>query len=110
MAWHELTQLSELDGWFERSYKQPVLFFKHSTRCSISAAALGRMQRGSHQIPEEFEVVYLDLIAHRDISNALAERTGVVHESPQLLLVQEGKCVFDASHFDVRPEAIPVLH
>ncbi len=105
MPWSTLDSLSQLDEWFDRSFQQPVLFFKHSTRCSISAAALSRMERGRDQLPEEVAVVYLDLLAHRDISNALADKTGIPHESPQLLLVKDGKCLWDASHFDVRPSA-----
>lgn len=106
MNWHILENLSQLDEWFDRSQAQPVLFFKHSTRCSISAAAYGRMERGLNQLPANMAVVYLDLLAHRDVSDALAEKTGITHESPQLLLVVNRQCIFDASHFDVRPEAV----
>jgi bacillithiol system protein YtxJ len=106
MNWHTLENLSQLDEWLDRSQSQPVLFFKHSTRCSISAAAYGRMERGQNQLPAGVALVYLDLLAHRDVSNALAEKTGIAHESPQLLLVVNRQCVFDASHFDVRPEAV----
>jgi len=107
MPWPELTHLSQLDEWVERSFHQPVLFYKHSTRCNISDAAYGRLQRGRNDIPENYPLVYLDLLAHRDISAALADRTGVAHESPQLILIKNGVAVWHASHFDVRPSNIP---
>ncbi len=108
MPWPELTHLSQLDEWLDRSFHQPILFFKHSTRCNISAAAYGRMERGMADLPANYQLVYLDLLAHRDISNALAERLGVDHESPQLLLVKNGQCVWHDSHLGVRPSAVPL--
>jgi len=107
MPWPELTHLSQVDEWLERSFHQPILFFKHSTSCSISAAAYGRLERGIADLPENFQLVYLDLLAHRDISQALAERCGVRHESPQLILVKNGKASWHASHFDVRLSNVP---
>lgn len=107
MLWPELTDLSQLDEWLARSFHQPILFFKHSTTCSISAAAYGRMERGQAELPADYQLVYLDLLAHRDLSRALAERLSVTHESPQLLLVKAGKCVWHASHMEVRPAMIP---
>jgi bacillithiol system protein YtxJ len=109
VPWSELTHLSQLDEWLDRSFHQPILFFKHSTRCSISAAAYGRMERDMNTLPDNYQLVYLDLLAHRDISNAIAARLGVEHESPQILLVQAGKCVWHGSHMEVRPSAVPVL-
>ncbi len=107
MPWPELTHLSQLDEWIARSFHQPILFFKHSTSCSISAAAYGRLERGAADLPAEYQLVYLDLIAYRSLSQALAERTGVAHESPQLLLVKNGQCIWHASHMEVRPSLVP---
>lgn len=109
MPWSALTHLSQLDEWLNRSFHQPILFFKHSTRCNISAAAYGRMERGMADLPDAYQLVYLDLLAHREISNALADRLGVEHESPQLLLVKDGVCIWHGSHMEVRPSAIPEL-
>jgi bacillithiol system protein YtxJ len=93
----------------QESRARPILFFKHSTRCSISAAALGRLERGADRLPAGLQLVYLDLIRYRDLSNALANALGVAHESPQVLLVHHGRCVYNASHFDIRPEDVPVV-
>lgn len=105
--WNNLTsaeQLSEID---EISKNTPVLIFKHSTRCSISSASLHRLER--HWDESKGDVIrpyFLDLIAHRDISNAVAERYGVMHQSPQVLLIQEGKCIYNNSHFGISFEEI----
>lgn len=98
--WIELTDLGQLNEIMELSHQQPVAIFKHSTRCSISRMAL-------KQFENEFDLegtvtpYFLDLINHRDISNEIAVRFDVYHQSPQLLLIKEGKSVYDASHSDI---------
>ena len=109
MDWLRLESSDQLSSLLEESHARPILFLKHSTRCSISAAALGRLERGADRLPAGLQLVYLDLIRHRDLSNALASTLGVAHESPQLLLVHHGRCVYHASHFDVRPEQVPAV-
>jgi len=73
----------------------PIVVFKHSTRCSISSMVKNRLERSWEQ---DTPVYLLDLIALRSISNLIAEDLRVQHESPQLLVVKDGKCVYDASH------------
>ena len=79
-----------------------MVVFKHSTRCSISAMALNRMERDydAEKLPN-IPVYYLDLIAHRDVSNAIAETFGVMHQSPQVLLIKDGQSVYDESHMGI---------
>ena len=55
---------------------------------------------------EEVEIYYLDLIANRNISNTIAERFGVRHESPQVILLKNGEAVYNASHFDIRADQL----
>lgn len=74
-----------------------VAVFKHSTRCSISSMVLNRLERDWENTPE-IPTYFLDLIAFRAISNRIAEESGVVHESPQLLLFKAGECFAHASH------------
>jgi bacillithiol system protein YtxJ len=98
--WIPLTDLGQLNEIMELSHQQPVAIFKHSTRCSISRMAL-------KQFENEFDLegvvapYFLDLISYRDVSNEIANRFQVVHQSPQLLLIKEGKSVYDASHSDI---------
>lgn len=103
--WIELEQAYQLDQIIEDSKGQPVIIFKHSTRCSISQTALNRLERSWETKPEAgVKMVYLDLLQHRDISNLIAEKFEVVHESPQLLLVQNGQCTFSRTHLSIRLE------
>lgn len=78
---------------------KPQVIFKHSTRCSISAVAFQRLQKA--QQPEGIDFYYLDLLAHRPISNRISEVFRVHHESPQVLVIKEGKCIYDESHLGI---------
>ncbi|MEO6302393.1 MAG: bacillithiol system redox-active protein YtxJ [Bacteroidia bacterium] len=102
MKWNQLTDIKQLDIIDQESTVQKVLIFKHSTRCSISDASLGRTERKWQDgFSEKIKPYYLDLIAHRDISNAIAERYHVVHESPQALIISNGKCIFSQTHMSI---------
>lgn len=102
MNWIRLNDLTQLDAIDATSQKTPVLIFKHSTRCNISAAALSRLERAwTTSDDAERTTYYLDLLAHRDISNAIAERYDVEHESPQTLVIRNGKCVHVEAHFGI---------
>lgn len=99
LPWIHLKSIEELDKAIERSHEKAVVLFKHSTRCSISSMALHRLER-AWDFPEGEgpEMYFLDLIAFRPVSNAIAEKLKVHHESPQLILVKNGEAVYDASH------------
>lgn len=100
MNWNKLTSDAQLAQIKEESAKQPVLIFKHSTSCSISAMALSRMERNwNDQLG--VKPYYLDLLANRPISNRIVSEFGVEHESPQVLLIRNGQCVYDASHMAI---------
>ncbi len=77
------------------------IIFKHSTRCSISMMAKRRFEQDWDEIPAGTPLYFLDLISFRSISGQVAELFQVHHESPQLLLIKSGECVFDASHGDI---------
>jgi len=80
------------------------IIFKHSTRCSISMMAKKRVDMDLDDLPTTVKPYFLDLIAHRDISNQIATLFHVHHESPQLLLIKDGECILDQSHGDVSIE------
>jgi bacillithiol system protein YtxJ len=102
MNWNTITAESQLETIKEESFVQPILIFKHSTRCSISATALNRFERNYNQGEvADLKPYYLDLIAHRSISGQVAQNFGVQHESPQILMIHNGKSVYDASHYDI---------
>jgi bacillithiol system protein YtxJ len=102
MKWNQLSDLQQLHEVLQVSENTPVMIFKHSTRCSISRTALDRLERNWKD--EELGHVkpyFLDLISHRDVSNAIQDILVVEHESPQLILVDKGKAVYHRSHFDI---------
>jgi len=98
--WIELTDLGQLNEIMDLSHQQPVVIFKHSTRCSISRMALKQFEN-EFDLEGSVTPYFLDLINHRDISNEIATRFEVYHQSPQLLLIKEGKSIYDASHSDI---------
>jgi bacillithiol system protein YtxJ len=98
--WIELTDLGQLNEIMELSHQQPVAIFKHSTRCSISRMALKQFEN-EFDLEGSVTPYFLDLINYRDISNEIATRFEVYHQSPQLLLIKEGKSIYDASHSDI---------
>lgn len=104
MNWIPLRSVEELEQIKHLSQKQPLVIFKHSTRCSISTVAKNRLEKSS--LPEGIPFYFLDLISFRKVSNSIAEEFGIMHESPQILLIKDGKCVYVESHMAIDIEAI----
>ena len=105
MDFKSLTQSSQLNEIDQQSQNKLQVLFKHSTRCSVSSFAQRILKSEFNDTNDKlFDVHYLDLIAYRDISNAITQRYGVEHESPQILVIKEGKCIYKASHSDVSLE------
>ena len=104
MNWIELTSEAQLSDVKNLSATKPQLIFKHSTRCSISGMAKGRLERST--APEGIDFYYLDLIKHRNISQKIAAEFDVSHESPQVLLIKNGECVYDESHSGISMDEI----
>lgn len=101
IVWNDLTQLKQLEDIIEESAETPVVIFKHSTRCSISRMALKSFER-EYAIEEgKAKPYFLDLLEHRDVSNEIATRFDVQHQSPQLILIKNGKAVYNSSHSDI---------
>jgi bacillithiol system protein YtxJ len=103
--WNELTDLGQLNEIIAVSNEKPVAIFKHSTRCSVSRMALKQFENEFNS-SDKVTPYFLDLIAHRDISNEIANRFGVTHQSPQLILIKEGKAVYNVSHSDIDAEEL----
>ena len=96
MHWNEITQDQTIQDIITRSAQKPQLIFKHSTRCSISSMAKNRLDRS--EAPSSVDFYYLDLIKFRNISNKVEEIFQVKHESPQVLLIRNGECIYEESH------------
>ena len=82
----------------ERSKTVPCLIFKHSTRCSISTTAKSRLERNWNFDAAILEPYYLDLLSNRSVSNRVADFFEVEHQSPQVLLIVDGECVYEETH------------
>ena len=104
MHWIHLTDDDQLKQVVTKSHIKPQVIFKHSTRCSISAVALQRLQKVSQ--PSDIDFYFLDLLSYRQLSNQVADTFDVVHESPQILLIRNGECVYDESHMSIQMKEI----
>ena len=102
--WKHIKDQGQLQEMQIASHEKPVMIFKHSTRCSISAMALDRLERKWEN--DKIEPYFLDLISHREISNQIAKDYGVAHESPQVLLIKEGKVIYHSSHMGIDTASI----
>lgn len=109
MNWRELNSMNGLDEVISRSLVKPQLIFKHSTRCYISKSVLRNFENDGENLESNYDLIFLDLIAHRDVSNAIEAQLQVRHESPQVLIVQNGKVVYHASHDDIDAGRISAL-
>jgi bacillithiol system protein YtxJ len=100
--WNDLKEEAQIENIHEESKEHPVLIFKHSTRCSISRTALDRLERNwkSEEV-KALKPYYLDLLSYRSVSNKVAAYFGVEHESPQILVVKDGKPMHVRSHLSI---------
>lgn len=102
--WKELHSLTDLEQALAVSSERPVVLFKHSVACGISAGAHDRLEQLAAD--ERYSFYYLDLLAHRDVSNEIAKRLGVIHQSPQIIVVKNGKAAFSTSHHAINAQAV----
>jgi bacillithiol system protein YtxJ len=107
MNWHLLENPDQLNQLITESAEKNILIFKHSTRCNISRATLDRLERNwkDEEVPN-LKPYFLDLISYRNISNAIADQFHVEHESPQVLIIRNGKSIYDNSHYGIDFSAI----
>lgn len=96
--WTELYSIQQLEELLSSDNK--VLIFKHSTRCNISSMMLNRFENQFEQ-NTKIITVFLDLIKHREISNLIADKMNVYHQSPQVILVEKNTVLYHASHNEI---------
>ena len=107
MNWNTLSQPNQLAQLDEESKNERVVIFKHSTRCNISSAALNRIERKWKEEDDALvKPYYLDLLSYRQLSYEIAEKYGVEHQSPQVLIIENGKCIFSTTHFDITYDSL----
>ncbi len=104
--WKHLVSEKELHECIERSAVNPQVIFKHSTRCIISKMVLQQFEEQIDSIPANAELLFLDLLSHRDISDSIATQLNVHHESPQVIVIKNGKAIFHESHHSIDAAAV----
>ena len=92
-------QLEEISG-----AKDFQIIFKHNTTCPISKGVLRDLKEEDDTLPADIPFCVLDLLSYRSVSDAVANRFNVIHESPQLLLLKNGKCIYHQSLYDITAE------
>lgn len=96
--WKNLQSEEDLNAAIKESFDKKVAIFKHSTRCHISKTVLKNFEKEVESSDQQYSYYFLDLIANRDLSNRIEEDLDVVHQSPQLIVLENGKAVKNASH------------
>jgi len=108
----DLSDIESLNRFLARSNDAPIVIFKHSDTCGISARAYGEMQElakrkpGSAEPLQSFPIGIVAVQAARTVSNEIETRTGIEHESPQVFVMMNGQVVWSASHRGVNAEAV----
>lgn len=104
MNWITLNKEEQITEVIEKSFQKPQLIYKHSISCPISSMSKLRLEKSS--VPDNIDFYYLDVINHRAVSNKIAADFEVKHESPQILLIKDGKCIYNNSHHKISMDAI----
>ena len=97
---------TEVDDIFEQSKRRPQLFYKHSNRCGTCMFAKSEIEKSSEEILERADMHFIDVIRSRGVSDYLAEKLDIRHESPQAILLVDGKAVWHASHSAIKSSKI----
>jgi bacillithiol system protein YtxJ len=104
-GWISLENTQQLESILEESFDNKILIFKHSTRCSISRMALKQFEN-EFLSPDKVQCYYLDLLNFREVSNEIALKFNIEHQSPQLLIISNGVCTASYSHSEIQASEI----
>ena len=101
IPWNRLTSVDQLIEIEKESFHQSIAIFKHSTRCGTSSMALRQFERQFEIDNAKVKLYFLDLLSFRDISNEIAIRFQVFHQSPQLIVLKDGNTIHHSSHYQI---------
>jgi bacillithiol system protein YtxJ len=104
--WKNIESEEDLKNAIERSFQNKIAIFKHSTSCFISKTVLRNLEKEIKSLDQKPDLYFLDLLAYRPISNKIAEDFGIRHESPQLIVIENGKAIGNASHQHISVDQI----
>ena len=99
--WRKLESEKDLETAVQKSFQSKVLIFKHSTRCFISKTVLKSFEKQIETLDKNYTFYFLDLLENRALSNEIEMRFDVVHQSPQLIVLENGKAVKNSSHHSI---------
>lgn len=97
----DFTNIDQIEEIKSLSENEPILIFKHSTRCGISSMVLRQFKSKITREPIQPKVYLLDLLAYRNISNAIANEFQIIHQSPQIIVIKNGNAVYNSSHYEI---------
>ena len=101
IPWNRLTDVNQLNELDKESYNQPIAIFKHSTRCGTSSMALRQFEKELNTENNNYKIYFLDLLSFRELSNEIAIRFQVFHQSPQLIVIKNGNTIHHSSHYQI---------
>ena len=107
VEWIPLTSVGQLKEVTVASKEGYAGIFKHSTRCSISRSVAKRFEQNYPADLTNLKMYYLDLLNYREISNEITAQFQVMHQSPQFILIKNGKAILNASHYDIAQIDLP---
>ncbi|MGB1270034.1 MAG: bacillithiol system redox-active protein YtxJ [Flavobacteriaceae bacterium] len=106
LPWIFLTSVNQLEEIEKKSFEKPQILFKHSTRCSISSISMNKFVKNYSIAQENADLYYLDLLNYREVSNEVGYKFQIMHQSPQVLVIKNGKAIYDASHYAIQTDKI----
>jgi len=98
LPWTNISSVEQLEEIVLNISDKPKLLFKHSTRCGVSRMVLSSFESAWDTENELCDLYFVDLLRHRDVSNKIAELTGIVHQSPQAIVIKGKEIIYDATH------------
>jgi len=106
VPWNILSKPEQLDEIVTESRRIAVVIYKHSLRCGVSSAAKRALDQDWDLQPDELKPYYLDVIGSRSLSDRVAQQFKVRHESPQIMLIRNGKVIYTNSHWQISVNAL----
>jgi len=104
--WKVLDNSEQLNDIVEKSKEKTQVLFKHSTTCGISHGAKSRLEEGWNFDEEDMDFYYLDLLSYRNVSNEIASKFNVTHQSPQIIVIKNGEATFNNSHHSISSDSL----
>ena len=99
--WIPLTNSEQLEDIEVLSKGKVQVIFKYSTRCGINRIVMKEFEKAYESSEQDFDFYFLDILSFRSVSNTIATRFEVIHESPQVLVIKNGAAIAHASHSEI---------